>query len=108
MCKTELTIEQVNLLFGEKLDSTIFTWQKHCSIRGVSVITIFDNDHEMLNKRFVLQGWCDASSLQGGYSKQNGFAIMLWDKKERKKLWCHVSVDLSTTWLRRYELINGK
>lgn len=103
----ELTVEQVEKMFGEKLDSTIFTWQKYCGTRGVSVLTIFDNDNEMLNDRFLLEGWCNAHSLPC-ISKNEGFAIMLWDKKSKNKVWCHISVDYSTTLYHRFELREGR
>jgi len=30
---------------------------------------------------------------------------MLWDKKEKHSVWCHISVDYSTTLFRKFELI---
>ena len=99
----ELTVEQTTELFGEKLNSTTFSWKNYCGSRGVSVLTIFDTDDEIVNKRFIIQGWCNANNLNCN-SKNSGFALMMWDKKEKNKIWCHISVNFSTTLFRKYEL----
>jgi hypothetical protein len=87
------TTKQIEQVFGEKLDSTTFTWQKYCGSRALSVITIFDNDNDIFNKRFVCEGWCYSDSLIGGFSVPKGIAVMLWDKEEKHQVWCHISVD---------------
>lgn len=40
-------------LFGERLDSTIFTWQNYCGTVGVSVLQIFDCDEGIFHKVYT-------------------------------------------------------
>lgn len=98
------TNEQAEKIFGEKLDSTIFTWQNYCGVTGVSVLTIFDYDNGMINSRFICEGWCEAGSLISNMSKTQGVAIMLWDKDNKEQVWCHVSKDLTDTLYKWNEL----
>lgn len=99
-------------LFGERLDSTIFTWQSWCCNVGVSTLRIFDggdghsqNDDKIFNKRFICEGWCDGGSLIVRPRTQ-GIAIMVWDKELEEKVWCHVSDDFLDTLYVGYILIN--
>ena len=100
----ELSTEQITLLFGEKLDSTIFIGENASRILGLSHLLIFDTDNGIINERFMIEGWCYSNSLSY-LSKEHGIAIMLWDKKEKHSVWCHISVDYSTTLFRKFELI---
>ena len=81
------TAEQIEKVFGEKLDSTNFTWQYYCGTRGVSVLTILDMETalDIFNPRFTCEGWCYGDSLLGGFSKPNGIAVMLWDKEDEER-----------------------
>ena len=99
------TNEKASELFGENLDSTIFTWQNYCGTVGVSVITIFDDDNEILNPRFTCEGWCKSDSLIVK-SRKTGVAIMLWDKKLEEQVWCHMSEDLIDTMYLKDEISN--
>lgn len=99
-----LTRDQLNMLFGEKLDSTIFTWQSYCGTRGVSVIRIFDTENDLFNVRFDCRGWCFSDSLMGGFSKPSGIAVMLWDNENLEDVWCHISEDLQQTLFVRFKL----
>jgi hypothetical protein len=92
------------MLFGEKLDSTIFTWQKYCGTRGLSVIRIFDTDSGIFNVRFDCRGWCHSDSLIGGFSKPSGIAVMLWDTVQLEDVWCHISDEFQVTLFRGWEL----
>jgi hypothetical protein len=104
----KLELSEIELLFGEKLDSTIFTWQNHCSIVGTSVLTIFnraEESNDLFNSNFECRGWCYSDSLIVR-SKDTGIAVMLWDKHSKCDVWCHVSNDLSVTLFRLWELKN--
>jgi hypothetical protein len=104
----KLSRDQINMLFGEKLDSTIFTWQSYCGTRGVSVIRIFDNDNGLFNVRFDCRGWCHSDSLIGGFSKPSGIAVMLWDTVQLEDVWCHISDEFQVTLFRGFNLRTGK
>lgn len=90
-------IKQITELFGDKLDSTTFTWQYYCGTRGVSVLIIFyANNGVTFNSRFICEGWCYGHSLMGGMDKK-GLAVMLWDKEDGEKVWCHISPEYFET-----------
>lgn len=103
--------EQAEKLFGEKLDSTIFTWDLYCGSQGISVLRIFDTPAEfgddaldkIFSSEFICEGWCDASSLIVR-PKSNGVAVMLWYKEEQCQVWCHVSKVFLETLYRRKQL----
>jgi len=103
------TAEQIEKVFGEKLDSTNFTWQYYCGTRGVSVLTILDMETslDIFNPRFTCEGWCYGDSLLGGFSKPNGIAVMLWDKEDEERVWCHISSDLFDTLYIGWQLKNN-
>jgi hypothetical protein len=103
-----LELSQIESLFGEKLDSTIFTWQSYCGTRGISVIRIFDrteDDNGLFNDRFDCRGWCYSDSLIGGFSKPSGIAVMLTDKENNfEDVWCHINNAFQVTLFRLWEL----
>ncbi|MFA5207399.1 MAG: hypothetical protein WC428_01965 [Candidatus Paceibacterota bacterium] len=104
----KLSRNQINILFGEKLDSTIFTWLNYCGTRGVSVIHIFNNDNGLFNVRFDCRGWCFSDSLLSGFSKSSGIAVMLWDNEKLEDVWCHISDEFQITLFRGFNLRTGK
>lgn len=85
-------------MFGQRLDSTSFTWEKYCGVVGVSVIAIFDYERagNILNERFSCEGWCFANSLKVR-PKSEGIAIMMYDQEEQEQVWCHISSDFFDT-----------
>lgn len=102
-----LTSEQVCQVFGDQLNSTHFTWEKYCGQRGVSTITIFDNEHDLLNKRFILCGWCHGESLPVR-PRTSGYALMVYDREaeiSEESVWCHVSDIFAETLVRKFNLI---
>jgi hypothetical protein len=110
MSNYKLTEKEIEKMFGEKIDSTKFTWQRYCGTRGVSVIRIFDNDNDIFNNRFTCDGWCYNHSLIGGLSKPEGIAVMLWDNEGKHLVWCHISMDYldtlyKTWWLLKRNII---
>jgi hypothetical protein len=105
-----LELSQIELLFGEKLDSTIFTWENYCGIVGISILRIFDRAEKsknLFNPDFECRGWCYSDSLIVR-SKDTGISIMLWDKNSKSDVWCHVSNDLCVTLYRMFKLKNNK
>jgi hypothetical protein len=92
---------QIEMLFGERLDSTIFTWDNYCGTKGYSLVMMYDthhnkNENAVINDQFECRGWCYAGSLIVR-SRNNGIAIMLWDKKDKEDVWCHCSDDMLET-----------
>jgi hypothetical protein len=93
-----LSQEQIEMLFGERLDSSIFTWDNYCGTMGYSLIDIYDrhfNDNSMavINDKYECRGWCYASQLTVR-NRAYGIAIMLWEKNNREQTWCHCSDDM--------------
>lgn len=96
-----MTLNQIEMLFGEKLDSTIFTWDNYCGTMGYSLISIYDVDRNrnpkaVINDQFECRGWCYANNLMVR-DKAYGIAIMLWDKIDKEDVWCHCSDDMLET-----------
>ena len=99
-----MELKEITELLGERLDSTNFTWQYYCGTRGVSILRIFDaNDGVGFNSRFICEGWCYGHSLMGGMDKK-GLAVMLWDKEDGEKVWCHISPEYFNTLYLGYKL----
>jgi hypothetical protein len=107
---TELTTEQIELLFGERLDSTIFTGDNYCCYRGYGCYDIYNTDKNinelaLINDKYECRGWCYAGSLIMR-SRPEGIAIMLWHKKNREEIWCHCSLDMLGTLFNMWMITN--
>jgi hypothetical protein len=97
----ELTTKQLELLFGERLDSTTFTWDNYCGTIGYSLVDMYDTrQHKDLtfNIKYDCLGWCYANSL-AVRTRTNGYAVMLWHKADGVKTWCHISESMAESLL---------
>lgn len=92
------------MIFGTKMNSTSFTWNRYCGQRGVSIYYIFGDD-DIFTERYKCLGWCFANTLPVK-SKDTGIAVMLWDECENNKVWCHISGSYLDTLIKKYKLQN--
>ena len=100
-------MEEVNKIFGQKLNSSLFTWDNYCGQLGYSVLKVFDHrDNEIINSDYILEGWCYANTLQIR-SREEGIAIMLLNIESGEHFWLHVSKEFMQTLERWYDLRNN-
>ena len=88
----------ISQLWGEKLDSTSFTWLNHASICGTSSMDILNmedwkNNRNLVKRRFEIIGWCYASNLTVR-PRLDAIAVMFWDSQAKQEVWCHISETL--------------
>lgn len=88
--------KKIEQLFGEKLDSTVFTWDNYCGTMGYSLVDMYDTrvdkrqEKLVFNEKYTCLGWCHATSLSVR-PRTNGYAVMLWHKQDKVETWCHVT-----------------
>jgi hypothetical protein len=100
-------MEEVNKVFGQKLNSSLFTWDNYCGQLGFSVLKVFsDTKNNIVNSDYILEGWCYANALQIR-PREEGIAIMLLDIESDEHFWCHVNKDYMETLERLYDLRNN-
>lgn len=92
-------ISIIEKLWGERLDSSRFTWLNHSGVLGMSSMDILnvvrsDGSLRIVNHRFDVIGWCYGSSLLVRPSVDS-IAVMFWDNDEKQEIWCHVTRTLN-------------
>ena len=101
-----MDLDRIYELFGKELNPQQFAWNRWCGQMGVSVLTIFDSDGDnVLNPRFICEGWIDASKLVVR-PKTQGIAILLLDTEYDEIVWCHVSKEYLHTLILKFDLKN--
>ena len=88
----------IELLFGERLDSSNFVWLNHVAVCGTSTADIFNiagwpSKREITTSRFKILGWCLGGNLTVR-PKTDALGIMFWDIEQNQEVWCHVSKTL--------------
>lgn len=91
-------VSVIEKLWGERLDSSLFTWLNHSGVMGLSSMDILnvvrtDPRIHVVNPRFDVTGWCYGGSLDMR-PRPDSLAVMFWDRQERQEVWCHVTKTL--------------
>jgi hypothetical protein len=97
-------------LWGERLDSSLFTWLNHASILGIGSMDILnivrtDPRTHIVNPRFEATGWCYGDSLDLR-PRPDALGVMFWDKVERQEVWCHVTKTIVILFCTRLKFAN--
>ena len=89
----------IEKLWGERLDSSLFTWLNHASVLGTSsteILNIITSDRSLriINSRFDAIGWCYGSNLYVR-PRLDAIGVMFWDNEQKQEVWCHVTKTLN-------------